>query len=158
MKKTSVFTRPLHLKLGVSKQFFLVLSVIYGGAGVLLIPLQLPLLLKITLWGMLLLQISYVIYYHILIQHHPANNATLHHGYLIYTNNQFVQILPSSYHHAYLIVLRLQTTKWQIDNLIIFPDAINPNTFRRLLVYLRHYQHTLLKTAVANQSSTNTSV
>ncbi|EIJ43556.1 hypothetical protein BegalDRAFT_2715 [Beggiatoa alba B18LD] len=140
MQKTSVFTESIALTLHPSKSFLIVLSIIYGGAGVLLIPLQLPFWLKISLFIILMLHALYSIIYEAFYYQHPVQNAILHLTYAIYADQTHAQIHASSYQHAYLIVLRLQHTNHpkKIDTLIIFADAIAPQSFKQIRIRLKH--------------------
>lgn len=143
----SDFTTPLCLEPRFSKRFALVLMVTHSGALLLLLPLALPFALEIALMvklciGLLVLGSAlYTTRRHLLLINHPSYGCILHYDEdkscirVQLKSGQEAQIASGSYSHPQLVVLRI---KGQFDALIIFPDALDVQTFRLVRVHLRH--------------------
>ncbi|RKZ41090.1 MAG: hypothetical protein DRQ49_06285 [Gammaproteobacteria bacterium] len=141
----------LHLEPRFSKRFAIILTIQYCGALLCLLALTLPLTAQLALCvkfciGFLVLASTFfTIRRDLLLINHPLYGCVL--VYDEDTNDIKVQlqsktkakIAPGSYSHPQLIVLRLKhQEKSQTDALVIFPDALDIQTFRQLRVFIRH--------------------
>ena len=130
-----------------SKRFATLLMIIHGGAILLLLPLELSLPIELALTfksslGLLVLASAlHTTHRHLLLIDHPLYGCVLEYNeverdlWVTIESGAKVRIASGSFSHPQLIVLRVEG---QTGALIIFPDALNVLTFRRLRVYLRH--------------------
>jgi hypothetical protein len=143
----SNFVTPLCLKPRFSKRFVLVNLMIHAGAILSLLPLALPLtvffglVVKLCLGLLVLISAFYIVRRHLLLLNHPLYGCVLRyderqHCIRVHLQSgQETQIASGSYSHPQLIVLRLKGIK---NALVIFPDALDVQTFRQLRVHLRY--------------------
>lgn len=135
----STFTHDLCLKPGVSKYFASLLALCYGGALGLLIPLTLPLFIKLAFSFFLIGSAVITAYRHLDPTNHPLYGSFVDKNTLKLVSQQDALISPDSYSFPQLVVLRAVTKNpCQTHTLVIFPDALDQTTFRRLRVRLRH--------------------
>jgi len=147
----SSFTTPIILKPRFSKRFALVLMILHSGALLMLLPLTFPLtykwaiVIKLFMGLFVLASALHTTRRYLLFLNHPFYGCTLHYDEYndcIRVQSQLGQpakIVSGSYSHLQLIVLRLKKiSNSKVDTLIIFPDAVNTQTFRQLRVHLRH--------------------
>jgi len=140
----STFTTPLRLELRFSKRFALILTILHSGALLLLLPITLPikfaLVIKLSIGLLILASALHTTRRHLLLTDHPLYGCTLHYdedsGCLRVKLQSGIEakIAPGSYSHPQLVILRIEKN----DALIIFPDALDMQTFRHLRVHLRH--------------------
>ncbi len=149
----SDFTASFCLKPHFSKRFALVLMILHGGTILLLLPLSLPLLVKLGIGVLVLISSLKTTRQHLLLIHHPLYGCLLQYNkqkrWLIVQlkSGQKAQIAYGSYNHPQLVVLRLKNLdNGEVNTLIIFPDALNIQLFRKLRVHLRHAEIPKIKT------------
>jgi len=143
----SNFAMPLCLKPRFSKRFALILTIIHAGAILSLLPLALPLtvelsmIAKLCLGLLVLISAFYIVRRHLFLFNHPLHGCVLRyderqHCIRVHLQSgQETQIASGSYSHPQMIVLKLKSIK---NALVIFPDALDVQTFRQLRVHLRH--------------------
>lgn len=134
------FTTSIHLKPCFSKRLAVLLSVMHGGACLLLFlfPLTLSGLLKGSLFLLIGASAWHCLRLHVLLLSHPLRECVLHRDTLWLPSGDSARILNSSYFHSQLIILRAQLSNGKVCSLIILPDAVSAETFRHLRVRLRH--------------------
>lgn len=135
------FTSAICLKPRFSKRLALILMILHSGALLWLWPLALPLIAKLGL-GLLILTCAHVTTQrHLLFINHPLYGVVLRYDKLARClkvelhSGVKAQIASGSYNHPQLVVLRVTN---QRNALVIFPDALDAQTFRHLRVHLRH--------------------
>jgi len=133
----SNFTSDLLIKPGFSKRMVLLLGLFHVGALGLLLPLTLPSLVKLSL-GLILLTNAIVTLRQLWWGFkHPLYGSVWQKNTLKLASFQEARISPNSYTSPWLVILRAsletQTYTW-----VLFSDALDPVTFRRLRVRLRH--------------------
>lgn len=145
----SNFTTPIRLEPRFSIRFALVLIGIHNGALLLLLPLTLPLTYELALAakfgiGFLVLTSAWhTARRHLLFYNHPLYECILYYDDISHDirvrlkSGQETKIASGSYSHSQLVVLRLQGVT-DGNALIIFPDALDMQTFRQLRAHLRH--------------------
>lgn len=131
------FAEPLRLEPRFSRRFATALALLYGGALLCLaLPLQLPPLLRLALVLTLFLSAYQSLRRHFLASPLPKY-LTLHHDRMVLPDEREAAILPDSFVHPWLIVLNLKVEKQRLS-LVLFPDSLPPDDFRRLRVRLLH--------------------
>ncbi len=139
---------PLCIKPRFSKRFALVLMLIHCGGLLLLLPLMLPLTVKFCIGLLVLASTLHVTRKHLLLINHPLYGCVLRYdkemGYIKVQlpSEQKTQRVKDSYNHPQLVILRVTQNS---DALIIFPDALDVDTFRQLRVHLRYDQNEFFK-------------
>ncbi|MCK5717118.1 MAG: hypothetical protein KAH77_06460 [Thiomargarita sp.] len=129
----SHFTNPLHLKPRFSKRFAVILMGIHGGALLLLLPLMLPLTVKVLIGILILASARYTSRKHLQYIHHPLYGCMMHYETGIQLITGKMAEISDSYSHPQLVILSVQG-----HALIIWKDALDVQTFRQLRVHLRH--------------------
>lgn len=141
----SGFSTPLLLAPHFSKCFAGMVVLLHSGACMVLIPLRFPpvvetLTLKLSVGALIVANAVYIWRYHVQQQGCPFTYCQLHHDeILLFPTEVKVRLSPDSFVHPQLVILRVQLPNQQISTLIIFPDALDKTTFRRLRVYLKHH-------------------
>ncbi|MEW5756941.1 MAG: protein YgfX [Pseudomonadota bacterium] len=140
---SSVFDRPLRLELKPSRYLYLLILIGYGGALLLLwlTPLWWPvkLLLTLALLGDGWRQVRRHVWY----RHCAAIPALIWHedGRWVVpgdgTREDSELTLKQSFVHPWLVVLNFAAGRWRTNSVVILPDALEHDTFRRLRVRLR---------------------
>ncbi|MEN8215002.1 MAG: protein YgfX [Pseudomonadota bacterium] len=149
----SNFTSPLCLEPHFSKRFALLLMITHCGALLLLLPVILPvefaLAMKLCIGLLVLASALHTTRRHLLLIDHPLCGCILR-----YDDGMRVQlqsgvearIASGCYSHPQLVVLRIERLEnGKVDTLIIFPDALDVQSFRHLCVHLRHADEPLRK-------------
>ena len=141
----------INLKPNFSKRFAIALMIVHNGALLILLVLTLPfdysfsLVIKLCIGLLVVANAFYDVRYHLLFLKHPLYDCNVYHDEInnctmvrLYSGKQ-AKIVSGSYSHPLLVVLRLKTIEnSKVNTLIIFPDAIDTQIFRRLRVYLRY--------------------
>lgn len=130
---------PLRIIPGFSRRIAAILAIIYGGALALLLTLDFPFTLSAALVLLLLSDAwrnvqRYVYYRHPWLSH----ELVLIHDYFLLADNREATLAPNCLVHPWLIVLNLKLDDGRRASRVLFPDALDPVTFRRLRVRLRH--------------------
>lgn len=133
------FAAPLRIEAGFSRRFALVTGMIHAVALVLLFPPDLPWWLKVLFFCAVCGSAWHSFYYHVL-RRNPLLPRTLVmlDDYLMTDGEQEAEILGSSFVHPQLIVLNLKLHTGKRTRLVLFPDSLDKNGFRRLRVRLLH--------------------
>ncbi len=137
----SYLTNVLRLEPHFSKRFALILIIIHAGALLLLLPLVLPIAVKLCLGLLVLASSQHVSHKHLLLIKHPLYGCILYYDHSMRCLRLKLQsgeerlIASSSYSHPQCIVLKITG---EIEALIIFPDALDEKIFRQLRVLMRH--------------------
>jgi len=143
----SKMTTPIRLEPRFSKRFAFVLMVIHGGALLLLLPLTLPiaveliLAIKLCLGLLVLASALHTSRQHLLLNNHPLYGCILRYEETLdclrvqLKSGQETPIASGSYSHPQWAVLKLEGIS---NALIIFSDALDVQTFRRLRVHLQY--------------------
>ncbi len=137
----SDFTQVLCIEPRFSKRFALILIIIHAGALLLLLPLALPIAVKLCLGLLILASSQYSSHKHLLLIKHPLYGCILYYDYSMRCLRLKLQsgeerlIASGSYSHPQCIVLRVTG---ESEALIIFPDALDEQIFRQLRVFMRH--------------------
>jgi hypothetical protein len=135
----SQFPSTLLLEPHFSKRLAGILALLHSGSLLLLLPLRLSLAIKLILALSVLLSAIQTTRRHLFFINHPLHGCVLHNDSVWLPTEQRADILPSTYIHPQLVVLRVKLAE---NNkayfLILFPYALEKQTFRRLRVYLRH--------------------
>jgi len=136
----TTFTEPLTLKPHLSTRFALVLFLIHGGALLILIPLTFSIIGKIILGSLVVISAYHTTSLYLLFINHPLYACTF-----IYDNKQRClkldlksgqwATLNNCYVHPQWIVFSILESK---ESMIIFADALEPEQFHQLRVYLQH--------------------
>ncbi len=134
----SNFTTPLHLKPQFSKRFAIVLIGLHCGALLLLIPLILPIAVKLVLSLFVLMSAQHASHRHLQLNNHPLYGCILHYDKGLQLQTGQEAIASGSYNHPQLVILRVLG-----HTLVIWKDALDVQTFRQLRVYLRHANKSL---------------
>lgn len=147
----SDFTTPLYLKPCFSKRFTIILIILHCGALLWLLLLKLPLrfelvlVIKLSLGFLILTSAFFTTRQHLLLINHPLYGCILTYdentqGIKVQLQSKTeAKIVPGSYNHPQLVVLRLKNVEnGKINTLVIFPDALDVQIFRQLRVHLRH--------------------
>lgn len=144
----SDFTAPLRLKPRFSKRFALILIVTHGGALLLLLLITLPfsielvLVIKLCIGLLVLASTLHTTRRHLLLINHPLFRCVLYYDEyeccirVQLQSGKEIPIASSRYIHPQLVIFRVENS--HIDALIIFPDALDVQTFRQMRVHLRH--------------------
>jgi hypothetical protein len=133
----SAFTDPIYLEPRFSKRFAWLLAFLHFGALFCLLPLTLSWVVKIGI-GLGILWCAYqTSRKHLWFVDHPLYRCTLSDDSVLLSTGEKASISSSSYIHPQLVVLRV-TESNKAYYLILFPDALDETTFRRLRVRLRH--------------------
>jgi len=137
----SNLTNVLRLEPRFSKRFALILIIIHTGALLLLLPLALPIIVKLCIGLLILASSRYVSQKHLLLIKHPLYGCILYYDHSMCCLRLKLQsgeerlIASGSYSHPQCIVLRVTGEN---EALIIFPDALDEHIFRQLRVLMRH--------------------
>ncbi len=140
---SGVFDRPLRLELQPSRYLVFFVLISYGGA--------LLLLWVTSLWWVLKLVLSLVLLgdgrrqwrRHVWFQHPAALKELIwkEDGRWVApgegTAEDLELTLKQSFVHPWLVVLNFAAGHWRTHSVVILPDALAPETFRRLRVRLR---------------------
>ncbi|KHD08149.1 hypothetical protein PN36_18020 [Candidatus Thiomargarita nelsonii] len=142
----STFSSPLCLEPRFSKRFALSLILVHCGALLLLLPITLPidfaLLIKLSIGLLVLASALHTTRRHLLLIDHPLYGCILHYDEdsgclrVVLQSGFETKMASGSYSHPQLVILRVHGKK--NEALIIFPDALDIETFRHLRVHLRH--------------------
>jgi len=143
----STFTTPLCLEPRFSKRFALILTILHSGALLLLLPITLPikfaLLIKLSIGLLVLASALHTTRRHLLLIDHPLYGCTLRYDEdrrclrVQLQSGIEAKMASGSYSHPQLVILKIEKN----DALIIFPDALDMQTFRHLRVHLRHAEN-----------------
>lgn len=135
----STFTHDLCLQPCFSQYFAGVFALFYCGALTVLSPLAMPLLIKLSLGLCLIGHALVMVHRHLTPINHPLYGSILHKHTLKLLSQRHALISPDSYSFPLVVVLRATTIKpYHTYTLVIFSDALDQNTFRRLRVRLRY--------------------
>jgi toxin CptA len=136
----SHFSPPLRLEPHFSKRLAGILALLHSGTLLLLLPLRLSLAIKLILALCVLFSAIQTTCRHLFFINHPLHGCTLRDDSVELPTKQRADILPSTYIHPQLVVLRVRLAENHNKAyfLILFSDALDKQTFRRLRVYLRH--------------------
>lgn len=133
----SAFTAPIYIEPRFSKRFAWSITVLHLGALFCLLPLTLSWTVKMGIGVGILLSAYQTTRKHLWLIDNPLCYCVLCKDSIWLSTEKEVQISPSSYIHPQLVVLRvLESGKTHC--LILFPDALDEATFRRLRVRLRY--------------------
>ena len=146
----SDFTAPICLKPRFSKRFAIVLMILHCGTVLLLLPLTLPLPIelvlasKLCLGFLILASAFYVVRRHLFLINHPLSGCFLaydeekHCIKAQLQSKKKVKMASGNYSYSQLVVLRLKRRdNGSVHALIIFSDALDAQTFRRLRIHLQ---------------------
>ena len=115
------------------------LGLIYGGALALLPVLEVSPALRAALALLLLSDGLRSFRYHVLYRHpRLPRELVLVHDYFLFCDGREATLAPHSLIHPWLVVLNLVLPDGRRASRVLFPDALDPGTFRRLRVRLRH--------------------
>ncbi len=141
----SSFISPLCLKPRFSKRFALILTILHCGALLLLLPITLPiefaLVIKLFIGLLVLASALHTSRRHLLLIDHPLYGCILHYDEdsgclrVVLQSGFKAKMASGCYSHPQLVILRVEKKN---EPLIIFPDALDMQTFRHLRVHLRH--------------------
>ena len=130
----SNFTTLLPLKPRFSKRFAFVLMGLHGGSILLLLPLVLPIFVKLFLGLLVLANALHASRKHLHLINHPLYGCILSPNQEIQLHSgQKAKMASSTYSHPQFVVLTVLG-----ETLILWKDALDIETFRHLRVYLRH--------------------
>lgn len=115
----------------------------------LLMPITFPPFVQsvILKWSIVLLIVSsflHTLKNHIFPRNHPLFGCCLYHDEVSSALNirlidgTHATVLPDSYSHPYLAILRVELPNGRISTLVIFPETLDKEVFRRLRVKLKH--------------------
>ncbi len=146
----SDFTAPICLKPRFSKRFAIVLMILHCGTLLLLLPLTLPLSIalalasKLCLGFFILASAFYVVRRHLFLINHPLYGCVLaydeekHCIKAQLQSQKEAKMASGNYSYSQLVVLRLKRQdNGSVHALVIFPDALDAQTFRRLRIHLQ---------------------
>ena len=133
---------PLRIAPGFSRRCAGLLLLIYGGALALLPLLDFSPALAAALVLLLLSDAWRNVRHHVYYRH-PwlSRELVMLHDYFLLADNREATLAPHSLVHPWLIVLNLKSEQGRRASRVLFPDALDPVTFRRLRVRLRHPLH-----------------
>ena len=139
----AAYASPLVLEPGNSRYLIFYLIVVHVLAlTVLVSPLNLPVLVRFTL--VVMLGINFTWYWYRLRLNDPARIVRLvwqaDDDWTIYCNDsteQLAQLRPETYETRWLVILHWQLAQGGRRSLIILPDMLERQCFRRLRVRLR---------------------
>jgi hypothetical protein len=136
------YATPLSLNLRPSRLFAGLLCFIHGGAALCLPPLDMPAWVKVLLGILVALSCVVTIRRALLLD----ANAIVGLVWDVEDNWTLIsaagdtlnaRLKPGSYVHPWLVVLNFYTdTKWRNTAVVLFPDALDTQTHRRLRVRL----------------------
>jgi hypothetical protein len=115
--------------------------ILHNGALLLLFTLALSSLTKFGIGLFILVSLWYTTRRHLLFINHSLYGCILYYDKIFHCikikllSGQETQIASGSYSHPLLVILRV---KGQRHALVLFPDALDPQTFRHLRVHIRH--------------------
>jgi hypothetical protein len=134
---------PLHIEPRVSVQLSVALLFIHGLALIAVFSLSEPVWVYFTLVSLVLMNFYMTFNTHVLGRGKRAILSMIwdENGDWVVTSNdgQPVQakLLPGSFVHVYLMILSFRLENHQRRNVLILPDALHPNTYRKLLARMR---------------------
>ncbi|NNF96564.1 MAG: hypothetical protein HKM94_06540 [Halobacteria archaeon] len=139
----AAYASPLVLEPGVSRYLILYLVVIHTLAlAVVAAPLNLPVALRFGIAVVILL--SFIWQWRRTCKHHPARIHRLvweaDDDWTLWCNDSTElvgQLRPESYESTLLVILRLQLQQGGQRTVVILPDMLDRQSFRRLRVRLR---------------------
>ena len=139
----AAYASPLVLEPGVSRYLLFYLIVIHALALVVLVaPLNLPVLVRLVL--ALMIVISFLWYWRRTRLRNPARIVRLvweaDDDWTLWCNDSTEhvgQLRPESYESIWLVILRLQLEQGGRRTIVILPDMLDRQSFRRLRVRLR---------------------
>jgi len=138
------FSTPLSITLYFSKRLAGVVILLHTGALILLMPLTFPsivqgFILKLSIALLIIASVIHVFRYYVLLRGHPLHRCQLHYDEIFLSHVKTpAQLLPDSFAHPQLVILRARLPNRQVSSLIIFPDALDETTFRHLRIYIKH--------------------
>lgn len=132
----SPLSAPLHLKPHFSKRLALFLGIIHLSA--LMLIYLLPLSWVIQLGIGVLVMANAIHGLSCQAQRHPLYGCVLHHDTVRLSSGESARIAAQSYVHPQLVILRVILETGRTESLVLFADALEPQTFRHLRVRLRH--------------------
>ena len=138
---STTFAAPLRIKPRFSRRLAVILALIHGGALLFLLLSSLPPLLKLALLLLILWSAIRAARYHLWLgQKHPLLPAelVLQNNVAQLDDEQQAKISPTTYVQPWLIVLNLNLPGRKRCSLVLFPDALDEQTFRRLRVRLKY--------------------
>lgn len=140
---SSVFDRPLRLELKPSRYLYLLILISYGGASLLLWLTPLWWVLKLLLTLLLLGDGRRQLRRHVWYRPPAAIQELIwkEDGRWVRPGAGTIQdtelTLKQSFVHPRLVVLNFAAGRWRTNSVVILPDALDRDTFRRLRVRLR---------------------
>lgn len=138
---SSPLAASIHLAPSFSKRLAILLATIHLGTFIVIIlifPLTLPPIIKICLTVWIGISAYYTTRRHLCYINHPLYQSYLSGDGLELKNGEIAIIQSSTYINPQLIVLIAKLNNGKTTSLIILPDAMEPQIFRRLRVRLRH--------------------
>ncbi len=139
---SSPLTASIHLAPSFSKLLAILLATIHLGTFIVIIlifPLTLPPIIKICLTVWIGISAYYTTQRHLCYINHPLYQSNLLSGDDLELKNGEIAIIQSNtYISPQVIVLIAKLNNGKTTSLIILPDAMEPQIFRRLRVRLRH--------------------
>ena len=134
----NVLTAPLRLELTFSKQLAWVLMVLYLSASLFIWLSQLHWLLQSFIWGVVSLSVIDEYRRHLYFYQRPQLQSLVlsKHGIITDGNNQSYTIANSSRLWPWFILLDLRAIDKQVQTVVIFPDSLTAEDYRRLRLRL----------------------
>jgi len=133
----SKFTDDIDINPRFSKRLIGILIILHSGmALVLLMPMSLSLSTKWFIFIFLIISLLHTIRQALFIDCILCG-AILHYDTLWVKTSEKAELLES-YAHPLLIILRAKTKDGKKHSLVLFPDSLDKETFRRIRVRLRH--------------------
>ncbi len=130
---------PLNIEPGFSRRLALWLALIHLGALILPWTADLNWPLKVGLSLLVLLHARHITDRYVLRRDgYLPRQLSLRAGRAYLPDGMEAEILPECFVHPQLVVLRLRLENGARRSLPLFPDALDPDTFRRLRVRLKH--------------------
>jgi len=146
--KDNILLQPLHLDIKFSKKFALVLAAIYLLAinNLYWVPSSeiLNKWIKASILSVITTYTGWVIYRHLLLKNHPLQGCSLQNDGNFVRDHRIIATLIEEFSKVYtgFIILHAKLQDKHLPpflgnkaTLIIFPDAINNDTYRRLKIY-----------------------
>lgn len=134
---------PLHIEPRGSRQLALALLLLHGAAMVAIVNLVIPAWGLAALAGSVIVSLYYTINTHVLGRGESSVCAMVWDADGDWTvtfcsgDQRAARLLPGSYVHPRLMVLNFVLESRGRRSVVLLPDSLDRNTFRRLLVRLR---------------------
>lgn len=134
---------PLHIEPRSSRQLALALLLLHGAAMVAVVNLAMPVWGLAALAGSVIVSFYYTVNTHVLGRGESSVCALLWDAEGDWTvtscrgQQWAAKLLPGSYVHPRLMVLNFALESRGHRSVLLLPDSLDRNTFRRLLVRLR---------------------